>query len=417
MTVINTRIMQDEKLKKSLIYYSAQKGTEILDLVEVTRALIRCPSITPKDAGALDVVNDALDSLGFNCNILTFSDGGGGEVRNLYARLGTSRPNFCYAGHTDVVPVGKLDEWSYPPFDAVLRNGFIHGRGAVDMKGAIGAFIIAVERFLSALSSEELQQAGSVSLLITGDEEGVAINGTQKVLKWLEQEGETLDHCLVGEPTNPGKVGEMVKIGRRGSLNAVITLVGVQGHVAYPEKANNPLARIGGLLRELTGHHFDNGTPRFDPSNLEITSVDVGNMATNIIPGEAVIRLNIRFNDVYTGDELESWLRQICREHAGDHDISVRISGEAFVSNDDDYSKLVSNAISEVTGTVPILSTSGGTSDARFIKDVCPVIEFGLISQTMHRSDECVPIRELELLSDVYVAILRRYFDLGLRNT
>ena len=239
------------------------------------------------------------------------------------------------------------------------------------------------------------------------------INGTRKVLEWLKERGEILDHCLVGEPTNPEKVGDMVKIGRRGSLNAVIQLIGKQGHVAYPDKALNPLSRMGNLLDKITGYKFDEGTPRFEPSNLEITSVDVGNMATNVIPGEATIRLNIRFNDNHTGKQLESWLREVCQKYAGSHNLSVDVSGEAFVTEADDYAELIGDAIDEVTGSKPALSTSGGTSDARFIKDVCPVVEFGLISQTMHRTDECVSIGELERLSDVYTAILHNYFSPG----
>ena len=405
--------MQEGSLKKSPVYNSGQTGAETVDLVEITRALMKCPSITPVDAGALDVLKECLEGLGFTCIIIPFSGDGDGEVKNLYARLGTSPPNFCYAGHTDVVPVGNETDWQYPPFDAVVKNGFVHGRGAVDMKGAIAAFLVAVERYIKKIKSGDRIKTGSISLLITGDEEGKGINGTKKVLQWLDQNGEILDHCLVGEPTNPNQVGDMVKIGRRGSLNATITLIGVQGHVAYPEKAKNPLARVGNLLRELDGYDFDDRTANFEPSNLEITSIDAGNMATNIIPSEVTIRLNIRFNDCHTGNELEGWLRDICRKHSGDHAISVDISGEAFVATTNVYVKLVAGAIQEVVGVLPELSTSGGTSDARFIKDVCPVVEFGLISQTMHRTDECISIRELERLSDVYFAILERYFRNG----
>ena len=384
-----------------------------MDLVKITSALMRCPSITPVDAGALGLLEGYLKKLGFSCTVLRFSGDGSAEVTNLYARLGTESPNFCYAGHTDVVPVGDPKDWQHPPFDAVVQNGFLHGRGAVDMKGAIGAFVVAVERYLRLLESEGRKNPGSISFLITGDEEGVGINGTRKVLEWLKERGEILDHCLVGEPTNPEKVGDMVKIGRRGSLNAVIQLIGKQGHVAYPDKALNPLSRMGNLLDKITGYKFDEGTPRFEPSNLEITSVDVGNMATNVIPGEATIRLNIRFNDNHTSKQLASWLREVCQKYAGSHKLSVDVSGEAFVTAADDYAELVVDAINEVTGSKPALSTSGGTSDARFIKDVCPVVEFGLISQTMHRTDECVSIGELERLSDVYTAILHNYFCPG----
>ncbi|MEE2693943.1 MAG: succinyl-diaminopimelate desuccinylase [Pseudomonadota bacterium] len=384
-----------------------------MDSVEITSALMRCPSITPVDAGALGVLEGYLKKLGFSCTVLRFSGNGSDEVTNLYARLGTDSPNFCYAGHTDVVPVGDPKSWQYPPFDAVMENGVLHGRGAVDMKGAIGAFVSAVERYLRMLKSEGTKNSGSISLLITGDEEGAGINGTRKVLEWLKEKGEVLDHCLVGEPTNPDRVGEMLKIGRRGSLNAFIKLIGKQGHVAYPEKALNPVSRLANLLQEITNHKFDEGTPRFEPSNLEVTSVDVGNLATNVIPGEVTIRLNIRFNDNHTGSQLGSWLREVCQKHAGNHKLSVDISGEAFVTVEDGYTKLVRDSVKEVTGGSPVLSTSGGTSDARFIKDVCPVVEFGLISRTMHRTDECISIRELERLSDVYTAILRNYFSAG----
>ena len=381
-----------------------------MELIEITRALIKCPSITPVDAGALGVLQDRLEGLGFTCTVLPFTGDGDGDVKNLYARLGTSAPNFCYAGHTDVVPVGNTVHWQYPPFDAVVENGFIYGRGAVDMKGGIAAFVVAVEKYIKNMGG---LQTGSISFLITGDEEGKGINGTKKVLQWLEENGEVLDHCLVGEPTNPGQIGDMVKVGRRGSLNALITLVGVQGHVAYPEKASNPVNRLGNLLCELDGHNFDGGTATFSPTNLEITSIDVGNMATNVIPSEVTIRLNIRFNDCHTGKELETWLRNICSNHAGNHSISVDISGEPFIATADHYTELIVAAIQEVTGRVPELSTSGGTSDARFIKDVCPVVEFGLISQTMHRIDECIAIEELERLSDVYYTILKHYFRDG----
>ena len=384
-----------------------------MDLLEVTSALMRCPSVTPVDAGALGVLEGYLKKLGFSCTVLRFSGDGSEEVANLYARLGAESPNLCYAGHTDVVPAGDPKDWQYPPFDAIVRNGVLHGRGAVDMKGAIGAFVVAVERYLRMLKSEGTTNPGSISLLITGDEEGVGINGTRKVLEWLKEKGEVLDHCLVGEPTNPGKVGDMVKIGRRGSLNAVIRLIGKQGHVAYPEKALNPLSRLVALLEKLTEHKLDEGAPNFEPSNLEITSIDVGNMATNVIPGEVLIRLNIRFNDNHTGDELAAWLTEVCQNYAGNYKLSFDVSGEAFVTVAEDYAELVKQSIKEVTGNSPVLSTSGGTSDARFIKDVCPVVEFGLISQTMHQTDECVAVRELECLSDVYAAILRNYFSAG----
>jgi len=381
-----------------------------IKIVELTQSLIKCPSVTPADAGALDVLQGVLETLGFVCYRLPFRENNTGPVDNLYARLGSGSPNFCYAGHTDVVPPGDIADWSYAPFEASVEDGVIYGRGAVDMKGAIAAFVVAVKKFLDCLSDDNRTLSGSISLLITGDEEGAAINGTKKVLGWLHEHGETLDHCLVGEPTNHAELGDMVKIGRRGSLNAEITVNGVQGHVAYPEAATNPIRGLTTILSALQSHSFDDGTENFQTSNLEVTSVDVGNEATNVIPAYASARVNIRFGDGQDSSSLSHWIRNLCDTYAKDYNLDVHISGEAFLTPPGAFTRIVSSAVEEVSGTMPTLSTSGGTSDARFIKDICPVVEFGLVGRTMHKVDECVSISDLDMLSGVYRSVLERYF-------
>lgn len=377
-----------------------------LDPVALTQALIRCPSVTPKDAGALDVLQRALEGLGFTCHRLPFGDGEE-RVDNLYARLGTARPHFCYAGHTDVVPVGNSADWTVDPFAGVIDGGMILGRGAADMKASIAAFVAAAADYVRDKGG---RVPGSISLLITGDEEGVAVNGTVRVLEWLKARGETIDHCVVGEPTNPKRLGDMIKIGRRGSLNAVITVMGAQGHVAYPHLADNPIPRMLKTLNALLARRLDDGTAHFDPSNLEITSVDVGNMATNVIPAAATARLNIRFNELHTGASLSQWIRDVCQENAGAHDVDIHISGEAFLTKPGFLSDLVTAAVRDVTGRTPDLSTTGGTSDARFIKDMCPVVEFGLVGETMHKADERASLADIEALTRIYRHILDRYF-------
>ena len=370
----------------------------------LARALIRCPSVTPADGGALDVLEDALQALGFTCHRLPFEESGTARVDNLYARRGTGAPNFCFAGHTDVVPAGERAEWSRDPFAAQVEDGVLYGRGASDMKGAIAAFVAAVERFGAA-------GAGSISLLITGDEEGPAVNGTRKVLTWLAARGERLDACLVGEPTNPETLGEMVKIGRRGSLNGTLRVAGRQGHVAYPALADNPLPRLVALLDALLAMALDEGTAHFQPSRLELTSIDVGNAATNVIPGAAAARFNVRFNDRHTGASLARAIRA-CLDRVGEpYTLTVDVSGEAFVTPPGPLSTIIAESVAAATGRTPALSTTGGTSDARFIKDHCPVAEFGLIGRTMHRADECVPVDALERLTDIYLGILERYFS------
>ena len=371
----------------------------------LARALIRCPSVTPADGGALDALQDALQALGFTCHRLPFEEPGTAPVDNLYARRGDGAPNFCFAGHTDVVPTGARAAWTREPFAAQVEGGVLYGRGASDMKGAIAAFVAALARFGRAGAG-----AGSVSLLITGDEEGPAVNGTRKVLAWLAERGETLDACLVGEPTNPEVLGEMVKIGRRGSLNGTLRVGGRQGHVAYPALADNPLPRLLTLLNALLAMRLDAGTDHFQPSRLELTSIDVGNEATNVIPGAAVARFNVRFNDRHTGASLAQAIRA-CLDATGEPcELAAEISGEAFVTPPGRLSAIIAESVTAVTGRTPTLSTTGGTSDARFIKDYCPVAEFGLIGRTMHRSDECVPVEALEGLADIYLGILERYF-------
>ena len=378
-----------------------------IDPVGLAAALIRSPSVTPRDAGALGIVEAELEGLGFTCHRLAFSEPGTPDVDNLYARIGRGAPNFCFAGHTDVVPVGDETAWTVDPFGAELADGVLYGRGAIDMKSAVACFIAAAARFLDARSGGF---DGSISFLITGDEEGPAINGTRKVLEWMAANGERIDACLVGEPTNPVRLGEMVKIGRRGSITGRLTVHGTQGHAAYPQLADNPIPRLVRTLVALTEMPLDEGSEHFQPSNLEVTTVDVGNPAENIIPAQAKATFNIRFNDHHTGDSLAAWLRNCCAQHAGAHDLDITVAGEAFVTPPGRLSELIIGAVERVVGTRPELGTAGGTSDARFIKDYCPVVEFGLVGQTMHKADECVVVADLRALTDVYAAVLDAYF-------
>ena len=378
-----------------------------LDPVEFTANLIRCPSVTPAEGGALDLLQQALEDSGFICHRLPFSEEGTPDVDNLYARYGTSQPNFCFAGHTDVVPTGPIEEWSVDPFEAVVQDGMVVGRGAADMKGAIAAFTSAAERFISAGNFD-----GSISFLITGDEEGPAINGTKKMLDWLKEAGEKLDICIVGEPTNPSELGEMVKIGRRGSMNMVLTVKGLQGHVAYPHLANNAAHSLVKMLNALLAEPLDQGNEHFQASSLQITSIDIGNPTENVIPGKAEARFNIRFNDIHSSDSLSEWIHEQVESVAADtdYDLSIRVSGESFVFQPGELSELISDATEKVIGRRPELSTTGGTSDARFIKNHCPVAEFGLISQTMHKVDERTRIDDIINLSEIYLAMLEAYF-------
>jgi succinyl-diaminopimelate desuccinylase len=384
-----------------------------IDTIALACDLIRRPSVTPTDAGALDVLQAALEGLGFTCHRLPFGDGETGpdaRVDNLYARLGTESPNFCFAGHTDVVPTGALEGWSVDPFAAEVRDGVLYGRGASDMKGAVAAFVAAVAGFVDDRGGAF---GGSISLLITGDEEGDALNGTVKVLEWLEEQGETLDMCLVGEPTNPEALGDMIKIGRRGSLTGHLTVQGVQGHTAYPHLADNPVHRLVDMLEVLTHATLDEGTEHFQPSTLQISTVDVGNPANNVIPATARATFNIRFNDRHSGDSLTAWLRtrfDAAIGPGGRYDLDVRVSGESFVSEPGPFVAAVSAAVEAETGRTPELSTSGGTSDARFIQKHCPVAEFGGVGKTMHKIDEQQPVATLEALTRIYRGVLDRVF-------
>ncbi|MBF0324736.1 MAG: succinyl-diaminopimelate desuccinylase [Alphaproteobacteria bacterium] len=374
--------------------------TLLTDPAGLASGLIRCPSVTPDDAGAIGLLAGWLERLGFTCHVIC-SATGGPAVQNLYARRGTAGPNFCFAGHTDVVPPGA--GWTVDPFAGQVMNGRLYGRGAVDMKGAIAAFVAAIAR--------RGDNADSVSLLITGDEEGPAVDGTVKVLDWLTAKGETLDACVVGEPTNPARLGDMLKIGRRGSMNTRITVTGTQGHAAYPHLADNPIPRLLEMLRRLTAEPLDHGSPLFQPSTLALTTIDVGNTATNVIPAQARAAFNIRFNDLHSSASLEEWIRRTVAEIGGDYDCSIEVSGESFLTQPGPLSAAVSDAVQRITGLRPEFSTSGGTSDARFIKNHCPVLEFGLINQTMHKVDEHVALSDLEQLTEIYQAVLDRFFE------
>jgi len=374
-----------------------------IDALALAQALIRCPSVTPKNAGALDVLEAVLKELGFVTHRLPF-----GDVDNLYARLGEAAPNFCFAGHTDVVPVGE--GWNADPFAAEVRDGQLYGRGAADMKSAIAAFVAAAARI--GKPSEKFK--GSISLLITGDEEGVAVNGTVKVLEWLKGRGEHIDHCIVGEPTSSGQAGDTLKIGRRGSINFKLMVKGVQGHVGYPQKAKNPIPALAELITQLATHKLDKGSEHFDPSTLAFTSVDVGNDATNVIPAEARAAFNIRFNDKHTPDSLTNWVKDrasmIAQKSGCEITVTSQTSGVSFLTAPGKFTQLISDTIARITGQAPFFSTSGGTSDARFIKDICPVVELGLAGATMHKADECVPVAEIAALADIYAALLTAYF-------
>lgn len=375
------------------------------DVVELTKKLIECPSITPRSAGVYNVIEEFMEPLGFKLMRQTFHEDGTDSVENLYLRYGTQSPNFCFAGHTDVVPVGDEKAWTIPPFHPEVKDGELIGRGAEDMKGAIAAFMIAAAEFVE----KNPKPNGSISLLITQDEEGFAINGTKKMLSWLKERGETLDVCVVGEPTNPEALGEMVKIGRRGSVSFTLTVRGKQGHVAYPHLADNPIPRMLQMLTALETTPLDNGTEYFQPSNLEIVSVDVGSTAYNVIPASVSAMFNVRFNDIHTSGSVEAWVREQCSKF-GTFEMIKRVTGEAFHTEHKALTDVVVAAVKEVTGKTPVLSTTGGTSDARFIKDYCPVVEFGTTGRTAHMVDERVEVKTLEGLAKVYERVLEKFF-------
>ncbi len=376
----------------------------MLDPVDLARALIRCPSVTPADAGALDVLAAALERIGVTVHRLRFGEAPDGPVDNLFASIGSGHPHFAFAGHTDVVPPGDAAQWSAPPFAGEVADGFLTGRGAADMKGSIAAFAAAAERTVAR------GFAGTLSLIVTGDEEGPATFGTAPLLDWMKQNGHVPDLCLVGEPTSARVLGDCIKVGRRGSLNAWLTVNGAQGHVAYPDRADNPVTRLVAILATLKARRLDTGSDWFQPSNLEVTDLAVGNPATNVIPAQAHARLNIRFNDLHRGADLEAWLRGVVATHAPSAETTVKISGEAFLTEPGALSDLVVAAVVAVTGITPELSTSGGTSDARFIRRVCPVVEFGLVGASMHKVDERVPVADIAALADIYAGILDRVY-------
>ena len=369
------------------------------DPAAIAAALIRCRSITPADDGAQDLLAGVLAGMGFAVHRLRF-----GQTDNLYARHGTARPHLCFAGHTDVVPPGQA--WTEDPFAAASRDGVLYGRGACDMKGALAAFIAAAAHHRAANTT-----GGSLSLLITGDEEGDATDGTVRVVDWMQAHGEQPDFCLLGEPTNPTAIGQMVKIGRRGSLNATLTVRGIQGHTGYPDRADNPLPRLVAALAAVTRHRLDEGTSRFEPSGLQLTSIDVGNPATNVIPAAGTAHLNIRFNDLHTGASLSDWLHTTIAPLAPGYDLRVHISGEPFLTEPGPALHLLTAAIVRITGRTPALDTGGGTSDARFIARLCPVAEFGLVGATMHQTDECVRLDDLALLTRIYRAFIADFLQ------
>ena len=380
------------------------------DPVALTQALIRCESVTPADGGALGVLEAALNPMGFTCERRVFSEPGTPDIDNLYARRGHGGQNLCFAGHTDVVPVGDAAGWSAPPFGAVIKDGILYGRGAVDMKGAVACFIAATHRYLQA----HPKAPGSISLLITGDEEGPSINGTVKVLDWLSARGEKIDACLVGEPSNPRALGDEIKIGRRGSLNGEIVVHGRQGHAAYPAKADNPVPKLVRILDRLATQEIDTGTASFEPSNLQMTVIEVPNTATNVIPAQAKAKFNVRYNDLHTRAGIENWVRLQCEAAARGMDARYEVAfsgtGDVFLTKPGPLVATLSAAVRAVTGRTPALTTGGGTSDARFIQAYCPVVEFGLVNATIHQVDERVPVADLEQLTQIYQRFISGFF-------
>jgi len=385
------------------------------DPLTIARDLIRCPSVTPAEGGALDYLADVLQRAGFAVHRMTFSEPGTPDIENLYARIGNAAPHLMFAGHTDVVPPGDTGAWQHPPFAAEVAGGLLYGRGAADMKGGIACAVAAVLDHLAAAGGRPQENSkGSISFLITGDEESVAINGTIKLLQWAAERGARFDHCILAEPSNVEALGDTIKIGRRGSLNGTLIVTGRQAHVAYPHRGENPIRGLTQILAKLMAEPLDAGSANFQPSNLEFTSVDVGNTTVNLIPGEARARFNIRYNDCHTQASLKALIERRAAEAAGSvrHAIAWDASNaDVFVTAPGPFTDLVAGAIVAVTGRQPELSTSGGTSDARFIKDYCEVVEFGLVGQTMHQVDEHVPVADLQTLTAVYRRILERYFS------
>ncbi len=377
--------------------------------VALARDLIRCPSVTPADAGALDVLQQFLTAAGFSCVRKIFTEPGTPDVDNLFAKIGDGAPHLVYAGHTDVVPPGDLKRWRHDPFAGEVQEGRLWGRGASDMKGGIAAFAVAARDFVAGRGASK----GAISFLITGDEEGPSINGTAKLLDWARDKGERFDHAVVGEPSNVAALGDMVKIGRRGSLNGRVTIEGVQGHVAYPERADNPVPKMARLVAALSAHRFDTGSAHFGPSNLEFTSIDVGNPAVNVIPARATASFNIRFNDIWTPERLEEEIRAVAAKAVGDAATIdfAPCNAHAFLTKPGAFVELLSRAVEELTGRRPELSTSGGTSDARFIVRDCAVVEFGLLNETIHKIDENAALEDIDRLTQIYRRLLELYFE------
>ena len=378
--------------------------------LQLAKELIKFPTVTPIDAGIMKFLEKKLKTLGFKTKILEFKEKNSKPVKNLYARLGNKGPNFCYAGHLDVVPAGNLKDWTVNPFKPTIKKGYLIGRGANDMKSSIAAFVSAVSNFVG----NKRKFNGSISLLITGDEEGVAINGTKKVVDYLRKKKEKIDFCLVGEPTNPNKLGEMIKIGRRGSMTGRLSIIGVQGHVAYPQRANNPSTALVQILKELKEIKFDNGTKDFQPTNLEITKINIDNSADNVIPGLANAKFNIRFNNKHTSSsikkKIDTIIKKISNRNKSKYKIDYSVSGEAFLTKPNNTTFMIRDIIKKITKIKPQLSTTGGTSDARFIRKIAPCLEFGLVGKTMHKVDEAVSLSDLKKLTLIYSNILQNYF-------
>jgi succinyl-diaminopimelate desuccinylase len=378
--------------------------------LQLAKELIKFPTVTPVDAGIMKFLEKKLKTLGFKTKVLEFREKDSKPVKNIYARLGNKGPNFCYAGHLDVVPAGNLKDWTVNPFKPSVKKGYLIGRGANDMKSSIAAFVSAVSNFVA----NKRDFNGSISLLITGDEEGVAINGTKKVVEYLKKKKEKIDFCLVGEPTNPNKLGEMIKIGRRGSMTGRLSIIGIQGHVAYPNRANNPSTALVQILKELKEIKFDNGTKDFQPTNLEITKINIDNFADNVIPGLANAKFNIRFNNKHSSNSIKKKINKIIKKISNKNKskfkIDYRVSGEAFLTKPNNTTYMIQDIIKKITKIKPKLSTTGGTSDARFIRKIAPCLEFGLVGKTMHKVDEAVSLSDLKKLTLIYSIILKNYF-------
>ena len=378
--------------------------------LQLAKELIKFPTVTPVDAGIMKFLEKKLITLGFKTKILEFREKNSKPVKNLYAKLGNKGPNFCYAGHLDVVPAGNIKDWTVNPFKPAIKKGHLIGRGANDMKSSIAAFVSAVSNFVKNRKTF----SGSISFLITGDEEGIAINGTKKVVDYLKKKREKIDFCLVGEPTNPNKLGEMIKIGRRGSMTGKLSITGIQGHVAYPQRANNPSTALVQILKELKEIKFDNGTKDFQPTNLETTKININNHADNVIPGSANASFNIRFNNKHSSNSIKKKINKIIKKisnkNKSKYKISYNVSGEAFLTKPNKTTFMIQDIIKEVTKIKPQLSTTGGTSDARFIRKIAPCLEFGLVGKTMHKIDEAVLLSDLKKLTLIYTNILQNYF-------